>query len=110
MTEGSSMAIAAFIIVGVLLVGSTVLASFLLLQRRTDAGLGQDARRINESEEDEYSQRLRKTLRSRLSHELRTPLNSIITLSQIMIEDEHAPLSVEQRRYLEVIRRNGRSL
>ena len=105
------MAIAALIIVGVLLVSSTLIAS-LLVQRRADqrksrAALGGNG---HGAEEDEYSRRLRKVLRSRLSHELRTPLNSIITLSQIMIEDEGATLSLEQRRYLEVIRRSGRSL
>jgi CheY-like chemotaxis protein len=105
------MAIAALIIVGVLLVSSTLIAS-LLLQRRADekesrGALASDGRRY---EDDEYSRRLRKVLRTRLSHELRTPLNSIITLSQLLIEDEGAPLALEQRRYIEVIRRNGRSL
>ena len=52
----------------------------------------------------------RTSLRSRLSHELRTPLNSIITLSQLMIEDQQATLSPDQRKYIEVIRRNGRNL
>jgi CheY-like chemotaxis protein len=105
------MAIAALIIVGVLLVSSTLIAS-LLFQRRAEqkeshAQLVGDAQRY---QDDEYSRRLRKVLRTRLSHELRTPLNSIITLSQLMIEDEGATLSLEQRRYVEVIRRNGRSL
>src|SRR5262249_14930149 len=50
------------------------------------------------------------SLRSRLSHELRTPLNSIITLSQLLMENEAGPISAEQRRYMEVIRRNGRNL
>ena len=59
--------------------------------------------------QDEYAERLKRGLRSRLSHELRTPLNSIITLSQLLIEDG-ATLTAEQRRYLEVIRRNGRNL
>ena len=105
------MAIAALIIVGVLLVSSTLIAS-LLVQRRADQRESRGALAGNGhgDEEDDYSRRLRRVLRSRLSHELRTPLNSIITLSQILIEDEGAPLSLEQRRYIEVIRRNGRSL
>ena len=105
------MAVAALIIVGVLLVTSTVLAS-LLVQRRIDRGESRAAPGGdgNAREEDEYSQRLRTALRSRLSHELRTPLNSIITLSQLLMEDEGSTLTVEQRRYIEVIRRNGRSL
>jgi len=106
------MAIAALIIVGVLLVTSTVIAS-LMVQNRIEqkaqrAALARDGRAA--TEEDEYSRRLRTALRSRLSHELRTPLNSIITLSQLLMEDEGSTLTVEQRRYVEVIRRNGRSL
>jgi CheY-like chemotaxis protein len=106
------MAIAALIIVGVLLVSSTVIAS-LLVQNRLERRQSRKAQggdgSIAAREEDEYSQRLRSALRSRLSHELRTPLNSIITLSQLLMEDD-ATLTVEQRRYIEVIRRNGRSL
>jgi len=41
---------------------------------------------------------------------MRTPLNSIITLSQLLIEDEKGALKPDQRRYLEVIRRSGRDL
>ena len=107
----SAHGVAALIIVGALLVSSTLIAS-LLLQRRAEereqrAALSGDG---HGHEEDEYSRRLRKVLRSRLSHELRTPLNSIITLSQLLIEDEGTPLSLEQRRYIEVIRRSGRNL
>jgi CheY-like chemotaxis protein len=104
------MAIAALIIVGLLLISSTLIAS-LLLQRRAEL---RDARRSREEfdalSSDEYSERLRKSLRSRLSHELRTPLNSIISLSQLLIEDQGATLSPDQRKYVEVIRRNGRNL
>ncbi|HEY5449980.1 MAG TPA: histidine kinase dimerization/phospho-acceptor domain-containing protein [Polyangia bacterium] len=95
------MAIAAFIIVGLLLISSTVIAS-MLIQRRAD--------RYDRLSEDEYADRLRKKLRTRLSHELRTPLNSIITLSQLLLEDDKGPLSPEQRQYIEVIRRSGRNL
>jgi CheY-like chemotaxis protein len=41
---------------------------------------------------------------------MRTPLNSIITLSQLLIEDEKGALTPDQRRYIEVIRRSGRDL
>src|SRR5690348_9501266 len=104
------MAVAALIIVGLLLISSTLVAS-LLVQRRAEL---RDAQRSREEfdalSSDEYSERLRKSLRSRLSHELRTPLNSIISLSQMLIEDQSATLSPEQRKYIEVIRRNGRNL
>jgi CheY-like chemotaxis protein len=104
------MAVAALIIVGLLLISSTLIAS-LLLQRRAEL---RSARAHGVDAEaalgDEYAERLRTKLRSRLSHELRTPLNSIISLSQLLIEDDHATLTREQRRYIEVIRRNGRNL
>ena len=104
------MAVAALIIVGLLLISSTLIAS-LLVQRRAEL---LDAKRSREAFDamstDEYSERLRKSLRSRLSHELRTPLNSIISLSQLLIEDQSSKLSADQRKYIEVIRRNGRNL
>jgi len=109
------MAIAAFIIVGVLLVSSTLIASMLLQQRRADRASRRAAAAggrgdMVDADVDEYADRLRRSLRSRLSHELRTPLNSIITLSQMMMDEEAGALSKEQRRYVEVIRRNGRNL
>ena len=109
------MTLAALILVGVVLVGGTLLAS-LLVQRRAEriADRAADGNRIDEvhktDDTDETGERLRRGLRSRLSHEIRTPLNSIITLSQLLIEDDKAKLSREQRRYIEVIRRNGRNL
>jgi len=107
------MAVATLIIVGVLLVGSTLIAS-ILVQRRAERALRRAAMESRTQDgggagQDEYSERLKRGLRSRLSHELRTPLNSIITLSQLLIEDG-ATLTAEQRRYIEVIRRNGRNL
>jgi CheY-like chemotaxis protein len=107
------MAVATLIIVGVLLVGSTLIAS-VLVQRKAERALRRAATESGRQEsgfagQDEYAERLKRGLRSRLSHELRTPLNSIITLSQLLIEDG-ASLTAEQRRYLEVIRRNGRNL
>jgi CheY-like chemotaxis protein len=107
------MAVAALIIVGVLLIGGTLIAS-LMVQRRVEEaesragvnGGGRDRGR----EPNEFEERLRRGLRSRLSHELRTPLNSIITLSQLLIEDDKSTLSPEQRRYLDVIHRSGHNL
>ena len=104
------MAVAALIIVGLLLISSTLIAS-LLVQRRAELRDAQRSRdEFDALSSDEYSERLKKSLRSRLSHELRTPLNSIISLSQLMIEDQQATLSPDQRKYMEVIRRNGRNL
>jgi CheY-like chemotaxis protein len=104
------MAIATLIIVGVLLVAGTLIAS-VLVQRRADRAIGRVATNGNGSNApDAYTERLRRGLGSRMSHELRTPLNSIITLSQLLLEDQVAPLTPEQRRYLEVIHRSGSSL
>ena len=107
------MAVATLVIVGVLLVGSTLIAS-ILVQRRAERALRRAATESGRQDagfagQDEYGERLKRGLRSRLSHELRTPLNSIITLSHLLIEDG-ATLTAEQRRYVEVIRRNGRNL
>jgi len=107
------MAVATLIIVGVILVASTLIAS-VLVQRRAERALRRVATESGRpaggaAGQDEYAERLKRGLRSRLGHELRTPLNSIITLSQLLIEDG-ATLTAEQRRYLEVIRRNGRNL
>jgi len=109
-----AMAIATLIIVGALLVSSTLIAS-MLLQRRAELASRQRAagKAIDDSVDsvpDEYTERLRRSLSSRLSHELRTPLNSIITLSQMLMDEEAGALAKEQRRYVEVIRRNGRNL
>jgi CheY-like chemotaxis protein len=54
--------------------------------------------------------RLRNVLLSRMSHDLRSPLNSVITLSQLLNDGNAGPLSAEQRSYVEVIQRNGRTL
>lgn len=53
---------------------------------------------------------LRSLLLSKMSHDLRTPLNSVITLSQLLIEGSAGPLASDQRRYLDVIHRNGQTL
>ena len=107
------MTVAALILVGVVLVGGTLLIAASVAQRRADRGrtLALDGGPTGEvGESDQAEERLRRGLRSRLSHELRTPLNSIITLSQLLIDDEKGTMTPEQRRYIEVIRRNGRNL
>jgi len=48
---------------------------------------------------------------SNISHELRTPLNSIIGFTDLLLtEDLGAPLSAQQRDFLETAARNGRQL
>ena len=45
-----------------------------------------------------------------LSHEIRTPLNSILALSQLLRDGMAGTLNVEQKKYVEVIERNGQNL
>jgi len=48
---------------------------------------------------------------SNISHELRTPLNSILGFTDLLLtEDLGAPLSAQQRDFLETVARNGRQL
>ena len=48
---------------------------------------------------------------SNISHELRTPLNSILGFTDLLLtEDLGAPLSEQQRDFLETVARNGRQL
>ena len=45
-----------------------------------------------------------------VSHELRTPLHAILSLSQLLLDELVGPLSIEQRKYLEVVDRNAQNL
>src|SRR5205814_6439806 len=45
-----------------------------------------------------------------MSHEIRTPLNSVLALTQLLHEGVAGPLTVDQRKYLQVIERNGQAL
>jgi signal transduction histidine kinase/HAMP domain-containing protein len=50
---------------------------------------------------------------SNISHELRTPLNSIIGFTDLLLTEElggSAPLSAQQRDFLETVARNGKQL
>ena len=45
-----------------------------------------------------------------MSHELRTPLHSVLGCSEILAEGTFGPLSVQQRRYLELLTASGHHL
>jgi signal transduction histidine kinase len=47
---------------------------------------------------------------ARVSHELRTPLHAMLALLELLLDERVGPLSAEQRKYLEVIDRNGQGL
>ena len=62
------------------------------------------------SRRGEEADRLKSAFIANMSHEIRTPLNSVLALSQLLRDGVAGPLTGEQRRYLEVIERNGQGL
>jgi signal transduction histidine kinase/ActR/RegA family two-component response regulator len=62
------------------------------------------------SRRGEESDRLKSLFIANMSHEIRTPLNSVLALSQLLRDEVPGPLTMDQRRYLEVIERNGQNL
>jgi signal transduction histidine kinase/DNA-binding NarL/FixJ family response regulator len=62
------------------------------------------------SRHSEEVDRLKNAFIANMSHEIRTPLNSVLALTQLLREGVAGPLTVDQRKYLQVIERNGQSL
>jgi len=58
----------------------------------------------------EEANRLKSEFLSNMSHELRTPLNSIMALSRVLIMQTKNTLTEEEKKYLEIIERNGKQL
>src|SRR5262245_43921515 len=54
--------------------------------------------------------RLKAVFVANMSHEIRTPLNSVLALSQLLRDGVAGPLTADQRKYLEIITRNGQTL
>jgi signal transduction histidine kinase/DNA-binding response OmpR family regulator len=54
--------------------------------------------------------RLKSEFLSNMSHELRTPLNSVLSLSQLMLENGVGAAGGEDKERVEIIERNGRRL
>jgi signal transduction histidine kinase/CheY-like chemotaxis protein len=54
--------------------------------------------------------RMKSTFVANMSHEIRTPLNSVLALSHLLRDGVAGPLTTEQRRYLEIVTRNGQTL
>jgi signal transduction histidine kinase/CheY-like chemotaxis protein len=62
------------------------------------------------SRRNEEVDRLKNAFIANMSHEIRTPLNSVLALTELLRDGVAGPLTVDQRKYLQVIERNGRGL
>ncbi|HXT97189.1 MAG TPA: ATP-binding protein [Polyangia bacterium] len=62
------------------------------------------------SRHTEEVDRLKNAFIANMSHEIRTPLNSVLALTQLLREGVAGPLTVDQRKYLQIIERNGQAL
>ncbi len=80
--------------------------------RRLAVEVRQTAKRLEElNTELDGAMKTKDQFLSNISHELRTPLNSIIGFTDLLLTQEgDAPLSAQQRDFLETIVRNGRHL
>src|SRR5262249_32198638 len=82
--------------------------------RRLAVEVRQTAKRLEQlNAELDGAMKTKDQFLSNISHELRTPLNSIIGFTDLLLTEEGgagAPLSAQQRDFLETIGRNGRHL
>ena len=62
------------------------------------------------SRRNEEVDRLKNAFIANMSHEIRTPLNSVLALTELLRDGVAGPLTVDQRKYLQVIERNGQGL
>jgi signal transduction histidine kinase/CheY-like chemotaxis protein len=65
---------------------------------------------VEKTRRSEEADRLKNAFIANMSHEIRTPLNSVLALSQLLRDGMAGSLSADQRKYLEVIERNGQNL
>ena len=87
----------------------------LLSQRETLRAQGEELERqraelVEKTRRSEEADRLKSAFIANMSHEIRTPLNSVLALSQLLRDGMAGSLSGDQRKYLEVIERNGQNL
>ena len=81
--------------------------------RRLAVEVRQTAKRLEELNTDlDAAMKSKDQFLSNISHELRTPLNSIIGFTDLLLTQDlgGAPLSDQQRDFLETVARNGRQL
>jgi signal transduction histidine kinase/CheY-like chemotaxis protein len=84
------------------------LAAAALASRRVVIPLGGVAETLARSAMT--ADRLKSAFVANMSHEIRTPLNSVLALSQLLRDGVAGSLTVAQRKYLEIIMRNGHTL
>lgn len=80
--------------------------------RRLAVEVRQTAKRLEQLNTDlDAAMKSKDQFLSNISHELRTPLNSIIGFTDLLLTEElGAPLSEQQRDFLETVARNGKQL
>jgi signal transduction histidine kinase len=82
--------------------------------RRLAVEVRQTAKRLEQLNTDlDGAMKSKDQFLSNISHELRTPLNSIIGFTDLLLTEElggSAPLSAQQRDFLETVARNGKQL
>ena len=80
--------------------------------RRLTVEVRQTAKRLEQLNTDlDAAMKTKDQFLSNISHELRTPLNSIIGFTDLLLTEElGAPLSAQQRDFLETVARNGKQL
>jgi signal transduction histidine kinase/sensor domain CHASE-containing protein len=67
-----------------------------------------ELRKVND--ELKEAQQAKDAFLANMSHELRTPLNSVLGFAGILLQEGAGPLTAEQRKQLEMVRRSGRQL
>jgi signal transduction histidine kinase/FixJ family two-component response regulator len=87
----------------------------LRAQQQTLRAQGEELERqrgelVEKTRRSEEADRLKSAFIANMSHEIRTPLNSVLALSQLLRDGMAGALSTDQRKYLEVIERNGQNL
>ena len=90
-------------------------AEFFASRSATEEGLidtlravgSQVAQHVERQRAEEDSQRVKDQIVANVSHELRTPLTAIDGWVEVLLDEEPGPLTDDQRRFLEIVKRNS---